>query len=234
MNNRVAWSLCSCQFRTLYDSIVRWKLENSLALDSSSFFYFLNLEKKKKHLDGWQKICLRWPCKFRRAMNFLCVVWAGQEQSRSEVNGQGATVPVEIVSSGEIGSGTPRVSDEIRQGGNLRIFSYLDLKSATRNFRPDSLLGEGGFGSVYKGWVDETGTAAARAGTGITVAVKQLNHEGLQGHKEWLVSLPSLFLLFFLSCCTDCIWKKNSSQIQVILSRWPFHLVSGSATFVSF
>ncbi len=167
-------------------------------------------------------------------MNFLCVVWAGQEQSRSEVNGQGATVPVEIVSSGEIGSGTPRVSDEIRQGGNLRIFSYLDLKSATRNFRPDSLLGEGGFGSVYKGWVDETGTAAARAGTGITVAVKQLNHEGLQGHKEWLVSLPLFFLLFFLSCCTDCIWKKNTSQIQVILSRWPFHLVSGSATFVSF
>jgi hypothetical protein len=54
-------------------------------------------------------------------------------------------------------------------------------------------LGEGGFGSVYKGWVDETGTAAARAGTGITVAVKQLNHEGLQGHKEWLVSLPSFF-----------------------------------------
>ncbi|CAN5973791.1 unnamed protein product [Sphagnum jensenii] len=114
---------------------------------------------------------------------------SGQEQSRSEVNGQGATVPVEIVSSGEIGSGTPRVSDEIRQGGNLRIFSYLDLKSATRNFRPDSLLGEGGFGSVYKGWVDETGTAAARAGTGITVAVKQLNHEGLQGHKEWLVDI---------------------------------------------
>ncbi|CAK9879813.1 unnamed protein product, partial [Sphagnum jensenii] len=90
------------------------------------------------------------------------------------------------------GSGTPRVSDEIRQGGNLRIFSYLDLKSATRNFRPDSLLGEGGFGSVYKGWVDETGTAAARAGTGITVAVKQLNHEGLQGHKEWLAEVNFL------------------------------------------
>jgi serine/threonine protein kinase len=117
---------------------------------------------------------------------------SGQEQSRSEVNGQGATVPVEIVSSGEIGSGTPRVSDEIRRGGNLRIFSYLDLKSATRNFRPDSLLGEGGFGSVYKGWVDETGTAAARAGTGITVAVKQLNHEGLQGHKEWLAEVNFL------------------------------------------
>lgn len=82
-----------------------------------------------------------------------------------------------------------KTSEEIRQGGNLRIFSYQDLKSATRNFRPDSLLGEGGFGSVYKGWIDEHGTTAAKAGTGLTVAVKQLNQEGLQGHREWLVSV---------------------------------------------
>lgn len=88
------------------------------------------------------------------------------------------------------------LSEEIRQGGNLRIFTYQDLKSATRNFRPDSLLGEGGFGSVYKGWIDEHGTTAAKAGTGLTVAVKQLNQEGLQGHKEWLVSRP--FFLFRL------------------------------------
>jgi hypothetical protein len=135
---------------------------------------------------------------------------SGQEQSRGEVNFQDAPVLSEISSSGEIGSGTPIVSDEIRRGGNLRIFSYLDLKSATRNFRPDSLLGEGGFGSVYKGWVDETGTAAARAGTGITVAVKQLNHEGLQGHKEWLAEVnflgqlhhPNLVKLIGY-CCED-------------------------------
>lgn len=90
----------------------------------------------------------------------------------------------------------PKSSDEILQGGNLRIFSYLDLKSATRNFRPDSLLGEGGFGSVYKGWIDEHGTTAAKAGTGLTVAVKQLNQEGLQGHREWLVSSFYFYLIF--------------------------------------
>lgn len=85
-----------------------------------------------------------------------------------------------------------KTSEEIRQGGNLRIFSYQDLKSATRNFRPDSLLGEGGFGSVYKGWIDEHGTTAAKAGTGLTVAVKQLNQEGLQGHREWLAEVNFL------------------------------------------
>ncbi|KAH7300270.1 hypothetical protein KP509_24G053800 [Ceratopteris richardii] len=74
----------------------------------------------------------------------------------------------------------------------LRNFSYLDLKSATRNFRPDSLLGEGGFGCVYKGWVDEHGTSPVKPGTGLTVAVKTLNSRGLQGHKEWLAEITYL------------------------------------------
>lgn len=83
---------------------------------------------------------------------------------------------------------TPRSEGEILQSPNLKSFTFADLRMATRNFRPDSVLGEGGFGSVYKGWLDENTLAAARAGTGIVVAVKRLNQEGFQGHREWLVS----------------------------------------------
>ncbi|KAL3597069.1 hypothetical protein D5086_008706 [Populus alba] len=36
-------------------------------------------------------------------------------------------------------------------------------------------------------WIEENGTAPVKPGTGLTVAVKTLNHDGLQGHKEWLV-----------------------------------------------
>ena len=88
---------------------------------------------------------------------------------------------------------TPRTEDEILQSSNLRSFSFDELKTATRNFRPDSLLGEGGFGCVFKGWIDEHTFMAARPGTGMVIAVKRLNQEGFQGHKEWLVStiLPS-------------------------------------------
>ncbi|KAF2318816.1 hypothetical protein GH714_010940 [Hevea brasiliensis] len=50
---------------------------------------------------------------------------------------------------------TPRTEGEILQSSNLKSFSYSELKAATRNFRPDSVLGEGGFGCVYKGWIDE-------------------------------------------------------------------------------
>jgi hypothetical protein len=73
-------------------------------------------------------------------------------------------------------------------------FTFQELKSATGNFRPDSILGEGGFGYVFKGWIEEHGTAPAKPGSGITVAVKSLKPDGLQGHREWVVSRISAFL----------------------------------------
>ncbi|EFJ22709.1 hypothetical protein SELMODRAFT_151233 [Selaginella moellendorffii] len=96
-------------------------------------------------------------------------------------------------SSSDVLPSTPRSGDEIlRQSSGLRVFSFGDLKSATRNFRPDSWIGEGGFGHVFKGWIDENGTAAVRPGSGLTVAVKQLNPEGFQGHREWLAEVNFL------------------------------------------
>lgn len=89
---------------------------------------------------------------------------------------------------------TPRTEGEILQSSNLRSFSFNELKTATRNFRPDSVLGEGGFGCVFKGWIDERLFTAAKPGTGMVIAVKRLNQEGFQGHHEWLVSLISTLL----------------------------------------
>ncbi|KAK1265229.1 putative receptor-like protein kinase [Acorus gramineus] len=90
-------------------------------------------------------------------------------------------------SNEESNSSTPKVGEDLKVASQLRKFAFNDLKSATRNFRPESLLGEGGFGCVFKGWIEENGTAPVKPGTGLTVAVKTLNHDGLQGHKEWLV-----------------------------------------------
>lgn len=87
---------------------------------------------------------------------------------------------------------TPRSEGEILQSSNLKIFTFGELKTATRNFRPDSVLGEGGFGSVFKGWVDEHSLAATRPGTGMVIAVKRLNQEGFQGHREWLAEINYL------------------------------------------
>ncbi|XP_029121488.2 probable serine/threonine-protein kinase PBL3 [Elaeis guineensis] len=87
---------------------------------------------------------------------------------------------------------TPRTEGEILSSSNLKAFPFNDLKNATRNFRPDSLLGEGGFGYVYKGWIDEQNLTASRPGAGMIVAVKKLKQEGFQGHKEWLTEVNYL------------------------------------------
>ncbi|KAI4299569.1 hypothetical protein L6164_033013 [Bauhinia variegata] len=87
---------------------------------------------------------------------------------------------------------TPRTEGEILQSENLNSFSFNELKTATRNFRPDSVVGEGGFGSVFKGWIDEQTLTAAKPGTGTVIAAKRLNQEGFQGHNEWLAEINYL------------------------------------------
>ncbi|KAL2331598.1 hypothetical protein Fmac_019179 [Flemingia macrophylla] len=84
---------------------------------------------------------------------------------------------------------TPRIEDEILQSSNLKRFTLSELKTATRNFHPDSVLREGGSGSVFKGWIDEISLTATRPGTGIVIAVKRLNQDGIQRHTKWLAGV---------------------------------------------
>ncbi|PKA50951.1 putative receptor-like protein kinase [Apostasia shenzhenica] len=119
-------------------------------------------------------------------------------ESKSTIDGSRDQPVVPIVSgstttsNGGSSSSTSRLGEELRIASQLRKFSFNELKCATRNFRPESLLGEGGFGCVFKGWIEENGTAPVKPGTGLTVAVKTLNHDGHQGHKEWLAEVNFL------------------------------------------
>ncbi|PON74076.1 Serine/threonine protein kinase [Parasponia andersonii] len=90
-----------------------------------------------------------------------------------------------------LGSSVPtKVDTSI--SNTVKSFTFNDLKNATKNFRSDSLLGEGGFGWVFKGWLDENTFAPAKPGTGIVVAIKKLKRESFQGHKEWLAEVNYL------------------------------------------
>lgn len=91
---------------------------------------------------------------------------------------------------------TPRSEGEILSSSQLKNFTFNELRNATRNFRLANLLGEGGFGYVYKGWIDEQTFSASRPGCGMVVAVKKLKPQSFQGHKEWLVRV--LLFVFFL------------------------------------
>ncbi|XP_058090609.1 probable serine/threonine-protein kinase PIX13 [Magnolia sinica] len=68
---------------------------------------------------------------------------------------------------------------------NLRIFTFAELKSATRNFRSDTVLGDGGFRRVFKGWINEKTLAPSGVGCGTVIAVKKLNSGSQQSLQEW-------------------------------------------------
>ncbi|CAK9175513.1 unnamed protein product [Ilex paraguariensis] len=82
------------------------------------------------------------------------------------------------------------IAEEIEKIGkgniSAQIFSFRELCVATQNFNPESLLGEGGFGRVYKGHLQSKN---------IDVAVKQLDRNGFQGNREFLVEVLMLSLL---------------------------------------
>ncbi|XVF32905.1 hypothetical protein REPUB_Repub17cG0123100 [Reevesia pubescens] len=86
------------------------------------------------------------------------------------------------------GSVKPRTADAVVRAGSLphpsstRFLQYEELKEATNNFAPASILGEGGFGRVFKGVLSD----------GTAVAIKRLNNGGSQGDKEFLVEVEML------------------------------------------
>nr|XP_043634360.1 serine/threonine-protein kinase PCRK1-like [Erigeron canadensis] len=75
-----------------------------------------------------------------------------------------------------------------RSINNLREFAFCELKTVTRNFSRALMIGEGGFGGVYRAMIRKTDGSGQK----IDVAVKQLSRRGLQGHKEWVTEVNVL------------------------------------------
>lgn len=115
----------------------------------------------------------------------------------------------EIQGTGVI-SVTPKNARDLRQNPgyfDVDIFTYEEMRMATKHFRPDQVLGEGGFVIVYKGVINEN----VRPGYKTTlVAIKALDHEGFQGDREWLAEVHYLSQLRHTNlvkligwCCED-------------------------------
>ncbi|KAL2476258.1 Protein kinase superfamily protein [Abeliophyllum distichum] len=76
-------------------------------------------------------------------------------------------------------------------GSNLHIFTFAQLKKITNGFSSSNFLGEGGFGPVHKGFIDYRFILPV----GLEpqpVAVKLLDLDGTQGHREWMTEVVLL------------------------------------------
>ncbi|KAJ1413321.1 putative serine/threonine-protein kinase [Sesbania bispinosa] len=141
------------------------------------------------------KYLTNFECRFRWATRRLNEGSASASTDSKNVGFSGTTSSAgrsqfSELASGSFGGGEgpfplPSPNGQILERPNMKVFSYADLKSATKSFKSDTLLGEGGFGRVYKGWLDEKTLTPARAGSGMVVAIKKLNPESTQGFQEW-------------------------------------------------
>ncbi|XP_061359885.1 probable serine/threonine-protein kinase PBL15 [Gastrolobium bilobum] len=106
-------------------------------------------------------------------------------------------------------SSSTRINEDLAQsfGSDLFDFQLSELRAITQNFSSNFLLGEGGFGKVHKGYIDDNLKQGLKAQP---VAVKLLDIEGFQGHREWLAEVvflgqlrhPNLVKLIGY-CCED-------------------------------
>ncbi|KAG2688254.1 hypothetical protein I3760_09G086500 [Carya illinoinensis] len=113
-----------------------------------------------------------------------------KRNNRYDANGRHTFASVVANFSMKSGSSKYRsLAEEILNVGHAkisaRIFTFYELAASTDNFNPGSLLGEGGFGRVYKGYIESIDKV---------VAVKQLDRKGLQGTREFFAEVLMLSL----------------------------------------
>ncbi|KAJ8754150.1 hypothetical protein K2173_002049 [Erythroxylum novogranatense] len=108
--------------------------------------------------------------------------------------------------------------------GNLLIFSRDELRVATQDFSSSNKIGEGGFGSVYKGRLQD--------GSFVAVKVLSVEIESMRGEREFISELAALSdvkhenLVTLQGCCVDGAsrylvyeYLENNSLSQTLLGK---------------
>ncbi|KAL7088259.1 hypothetical protein ACP275_13G116800 [Erythranthe tilingii] len=91
------------------------------------------------------------------------------------------------------------LSNELTGVDNVTLYTYKELKIATNDFSPANKIGEGGFGSVYKG----------KLRNGQMAAIKVLSAESRQGVREFLTEIQIISdiehenLVKLYGCCVE-------------------------------
>lgn len=115
---------------------------------------------------------------------------------------------------------TSDVDEEFAAVQNVKLYTYKELRDATDDFCPTNKIGEGGFGSVYRGKLKH----------GKIGAIKVLSAESQQGVSEFLTEIKVISdiqhenLVKLLGCCVEgkhrilvYNYMENNSLAQTLL-----------------
>ncbi|XP_048141789.1 L-type lectin-domain containing receptor kinase IX.1-like isoform X2 [Rhodamnia argentea] len=99
------------------------------------------------------------------------------------------------------------IDEEFEQVPGPKKFYYKDLVAATDNFAIERLLGEGGFGRVYKGYLTPMN---------VNVAIKKINPGSRQGVKEYASEVKTISRLRHRNLVQLIGWCHEKKELLLI------------------
>ncbi|XP_012453091.1 L-type lectin-domain containing receptor kinase IX.1 isoform X1 [Gossypium raimondii] len=107
---------------------------------------------------------------------------------------------------------TTSMDDDLGRGAGPRRFSYLELAYATNNFSEQRKLGEGGFGTVYRGYLPDLD---------LLVAVKRISKGSKQGKKEYVTEVKTISQLRHRNLVQLIGWCHDQREFLLIYEFMP-------------
>ncbi|KAL5562288.1 hypothetical protein UlMin_032035 [Ulmus minor] len=107
-----------------------------------------------------------------------------------------------------------------RLPGIPREFKYKDLKRATNNFQESMVLGQGGFGIVYRGVLqekDQSSSSAINSG----VAVKKFSRDNMKGKDDFLAELTIIHRLRHKHLVRLVGWCYEKGKLLLVYDYMP-------------
>ncbi|KAF7073139.1 hypothetical protein CFC21_078179 [Triticum aestivum] len=108
------------------------------------------------------------------------------------------------------GAKTPLDQDmdnEFEKGVGPRRFRYNELSRATRGFSDEEKLGEGGFGAVYRGFLQDQG---------LHVAIKRVSKTSNQGRREYIAEVTIIGRLRHRNLVQLVGWCHKADELLLV------------------
>ncbi|XP_064975770.1 L-type lectin-domain containing receptor kinase IX.1-like [Musa acuminata AAA Group] len=104
------------------------------------------------------------------------------------------------------------MDDEFERERGPKRFAYQELADATRNFSEEEKLGEGGFGSVYRGYLKDSK---------LEVAIKRISRGSKQGRKEYVSEVKIISRLRHRNLVQLVGWCHDRGEFSLVYEFMP-------------